>query len=395
MLHTLPLADTATKRLGYLDNLRSFVIFLVVVMHSNVTYSGIGSWYYTEGNLASLDTASRILFALYGSFTQAWFMGILFFLAAFFAARSLAKRGPAAFAKERLFRLGVPLLIYMFVIDPFIGYFIMNYGNIREHSNVLRFYLDYLRSFRWIGSTGPLWFVEALLLFSLLYAAWRAVRRPVKTAGEPPRVMTAILIIVATGLGAFSIRLFQPIGTSVANLQLCFFASYIALFLLGLHAGERRWLENFPEKQGLTWFMVVLGAGLVLWNVIMIGGGAARGKILFTGGLNWQSFVYAFWEAFVAIGFSLGMIAFFRKYLNVDNRFTRLLGANSFAIYMFHAPILITISLLVRPWWSSPDLMDTLIRHSRLRFGGISTYHLPHENATTAFYAQSFFATLA
>ena len=45
--------------------------------------------------------------------------------------------------------------------------------------------------------------------------------------------------------------------------------------------------------------------------------------------------------------------------------------------------------------WSSPDLMDTLIRHSRLRFGGISTYHLPHENATTAFYAQSFFATLA
>ncbi len=361
MLNTLPLADTATKRLGYLDNLRSFVIFLVVVMHSNVTYSGIGSWYYTEGNPASLDTVSRILFALYGSFTQAWFMGILFFLAAFFAARSLAKRGPAAFAKERLFRLGVPLLIYMFVIDPFIGYFIMNYGNIREHSNVLRFYLDYLGSFRWIGSTGPLWFVEALLLFSLFYAAWRAVRRPAKTPGEPPRVMTVILIIVATGLGAFSIRLFQPIGTSVANLQLCFFASYIALFLLGLHAGERRWLENFPEKQGLTWFTVVLGAGLVLWNVIMIGGGAARGEILFTGGLNWQSFVYAFWEAFVAIGFSLGMIAFFRKYLNVDNRFTRLLGANSFAIYMFHAPILITISLLVRPWHGAPLLKHVAV----------------------------------
>lgn len=288
-------------------------------------------------------------------------MGILFFLAAFFAARSLAKRGPAAFAKERLFRLGVPLLIYMFVIDPFIGYFIMNYGNIREHSNVLRFYLDYLGSFRWIGSTGPLWFVEALLLFSLPYAAWRAVRRPAKTPGEPPRVMTVILIIVATGLGAFSIRLFQPIGTSVANLQLCFFASYIALFLLGLHAGERRWLENFPEKQGLAWFTVVLGAGLVLWLVIMIGGGAARGKILFTGGLNWQSFVYAFWEAFVAIGFSLGMIAFFRKYLNVDNRFTRLLRANSFAIYMFHAPILITISLLVRPWHGAPLLKHVAV----------------------------------
>jgi peptidoglycan/LPS O-acetylase OafA/YrhL len=361
MLHTLPLANTATKRLGYLDNLRSFVIFLVVVMHSNVTYSGMGGWYYTEGNAAGLDPLSRLLFALYGSFTQAWFMGILFFLAAFFAARSLAKRGPAAFVKERLFRLGVPLLIYMFVIDPFIGYFIMNYGNVREHTGFLQAYLGYLGSFRWIESTGPLWFVEALLLFSLPYAAWRAIRPLAKTAGEPPRVMTVILIIAATGLGAFSIRLFQPIGTSVVNLQLCYFASYIALFLLGLHAGERRWLENFPEKQGLTWFAVVPGAGLVLWFAIMIGGGAAQGKILFTGGLNWQSLAYAFWEALVAIGFSLGLIAFFRKYLNVENRSTKLLAANSFAIYMFHAPVLIAISLLVRQWHGAPLLKHVAV----------------------------------
>jgi glucan biosynthesis protein C len=308
-----------------------------------------------------LNLASRIIFGLYGSFSQAWFMGILFFLAAFFATKSLAKRGPAAFVRERLFRLGVPLLIYMFVIDPFIGYFLMDYGNVRERAGFLQAYLEYLGSFRWIGSTGPLWFVEALLLFCLPYAAWRAVRPLAKTHGEPPRVMTVILIIAATGLGAFCIRLFQPIGTSVANLQLCFFASYIALFLLGLHAGERRWLENFPEKQGLTWFTVVLAAGLVLWFVITIGGGAARGVMLLTGGLNWQSLAYAFWEAFVAIGFSLGMIAFFRKYLNVDNRFTRLLGANSFGIYMFHAPILITISLLVRPWHGAPLLKHVAV----------------------------------
>jgi len=83
--------------------------------------------------------------------------------------------------------------------------------------------------------------------------------------------------------------------------------------------------------------------------------------VLFTGGLNWQSFVYAFWEAFVGIGFSLGMIAFFRKYLNVDNRFTRLLAANSFGIYMFHAPILITISLLVRPWHGAPLLKHVAV----------------------------------
>jgi len=361
MPHTLPIADPAARRLGYLDNLRSFVIFLVIVTHTMVTYSGFGGWYYKEVNSASLDMASGIIFGLYGSFSQAWFMGILFFLAAFFATKSLAKRGPAAFVRERLFRLGVPLLIYMFVIDPMIGYFLMDYGNVRERAGFLQAYLEYLGSFRWIGSTGPLWFVEALLLFSLPYAAWRAIRPAPKTDGKAPGVMTVILIIVATGLFAFSIRLFQPIGTSVANLQLCFFASYIALFLLGLHAGERRWLESFPEQQGMNWFTVVLAVGIPAWFVIMVGSGAAQGGNLFTGGLTWQSFAYAFWESFVAIGFSLGLIAFFRKYMSAENGFTRLLAQNSFGIYMFHAPILIAISLLLRSWHGAPLLKFAVV----------------------------------
>ncbi|HUI71960.1 MAG TPA: acyltransferase [Spirochaetia bacterium] len=358
MPDTLPLAGAPTKRLGYLDNVRSFVIFLVVVTHTVVTYSGYGGWYYKEGMPDRLDLASRVLFGLYGSFTQAWFMGALFFLAAFFAARSLTKRGPGAFVRERLFRLGVPLLIYMFVIDPFIGYFLMDYGGVRERLSVLQAYGDYLASFRWVGSTGPLWFVEALLFFSLPYAAWRAIRPAKKNAGDPPRVITVILIIVATGLAAFSIRLFQPIGTSVANLQLCYFAAYIALFLCGLHAGERRWLENFPR--GITWFAVALSVGVPLWFVIMVGGGAAHGATLFNGGLQWESFAFAFWESFVAIGFSLGLIAFFRKNLNVENAFTRLLAQNSFGIYMFHAPVLITISLFLRSW-DSPALLKAAV----------------------------------
>src|SRR5512142_1983035 len=89
-------ARTGSGRFGYLDNLRSLVIFLVVVMHSNVTYSGFGGWYYKEGDPSALGFWDRFAFGLYGSYTQAWFMGILFFLAAFFAANSLAKRGPAA-----------------------------------------------------------------------------------------------------------------------------------------------------------------------------------------------------------------------------------------------------------------------------------------------------------
>ncbi len=99
-LHVLPVADAATKRLGYLDNLRSFVIFLVIVTHTMVTYSGLGSWYYNEVKSAGLDVGSRIVFGLYGSFSQAWFMGILFFLAAFSPAGLLLNAGPRPLSKR-------------------------------------------------------------------------------------------------------------------------------------------------------------------------------------------------------------------------------------------------------------------------------------------------------
>jgi glucan biosynthesis protein C len=351
-------SEAKGRRMSYLDNVRSLVIFLVVVMHSNVTYSGFGGWYYKEGDERLLDLPSRILFGLYGSFTQAWFMGLLFFLAAFFAARSLAKRGAGAFLRERLFRLGLPLLIYVFVIDPFIGYFIMDYDGVRERYALGQAFLGYLASFRWLGSTGPLWFVEALLVLSVIYALVRRILPAAKKEGSAPRTGTIALVIAATGLAAFSIRLFQPLGTSVANLQLGYFASYIALFLLGIHAGERGWLLSFPEKAGLRWFGWTLGLGIPLWAVLMVTGGAAKGGINFGGGMNWQSFAYAFWEAAVAIGFSLGLVAFFRRFLNQDNRVTRLLADNNFGVYMFHAPVLICVSLALRHW-----IAPMLVKH--------------------------------
>ena len=37
-----------TSRLGYIDNLRSTMIIWVVAFHTAITYSHIGSWYYSD-----------------------------------------------------------------------------------------------------------------------------------------------------------------------------------------------------------------------------------------------------------------------------------------------------------------------------------------------------------
>ncbi|GHV84908.1 hypothetical protein AGMMS50230_05160 [Spirochaetia bacterium] len=297
-------------RFIYVDNLRSFVIILVILMHSAVTYSGIGGWYYKEGLQENLPIIEMALFGIMQSFTQAWFMGILFFISAFLAAKSFAKRGPGAFIKERLLRL---------------------------------------------GSTGPLWFVEALLLFCLLYTFIRFVFPKHKNNNtnwvETKKIAALILL---AGILAFIVRLWFPIGSDVLNLQFSFFPSYIVLFILGIITGENNLFDYVSEEKNIRWFKRALIIGIPSWLLIMLFGGALKGEMFIYGGLYWQSFAYAVWEAFIAIGFSIGLIAFFKKYLNTDTPYTRLLAEKSFSIYVFHAPFLISVSLLLKNWTIDP-----------------------------------------
>ncbi len=335
-------------RLLYLDNVRSLVIFLVVVMHSNVTYSGMGRWYYVEGSPARLDLVSVSIFGFYGTFVQAWSMGVLFFLAGHFAARGLARRGTWGFLRERLFRLGVPLLLYVFVLEPLLVYFFEDGGRWFRTMPFPRLWWGYASSWSFVHGTGPLWFVEALLIFCGLYALARAILPRRAADGPMPATGALVALVGLIGAVAFALRLAWPIGTAVVNLQLPFFASYVALFSLGVHAGEAGWLTRIPERDGIRWFAAALGIGIPAWCILMVAGGALSGDFPM-GGLRWQVLAFAVWEAFVAVAMSIGLVAFARVHLAAKGRGARALADTSFGIYVFHPPVLVAISLLLAP----------------------------------------------
>ena len=79
------------ERLLYIDNLRLLVIVLVITIHLAVTVSGFGSWYYVYGT--HLDTLSTVWFAFYQSFTQGYFLGLLFMISGYFVAGTLRPKG--------------------------------------------------------------------------------------------------------------------------------------------------------------------------------------------------------------------------------------------------------------------------------------------------------------
>ena len=103
--------ESKKPRLLFLDNLKVLFSILVIFQHVRVTYGGTGWWYYLEA--APVDTFSIIFFTTLssiGGLFQAALMGLFFLLGGYFTPKSYDRKGVRSFWKERLLRLGIPIL---------------------------------------------------------------------------------------------------------------------------------------------------------------------------------------------------------------------------------------------------------------------------------------------
>jgi fucose 4-O-acetylase-like acetyltransferase len=109
-------AVDAGSRLGFIDRLRTVLTVLVIAHHTAITYGGSGGWFYRE--VADGGTPTSLVFTLFCSVNQAFFMGFFFLLAGYFSPPALAAKGLRRFVADRLLRLGLPLLAFGFLLGP-------------------------------------------------------------------------------------------------------------------------------------------------------------------------------------------------------------------------------------------------------------------------------------
>jgi len=358
MTATTPVATKA--RLDFIDNLRWVMIVLVVSMHAAVTYSHLGSWYFMED--PKPDQTTMLFFAYYQMGLQAFFMGFLFLIAGYFVPRAFDRKGRGKFLRDRFVRLGIPSLLYMLVVHPFTVYWLLH-DYYKIPVSPWTGYLHYLRTFRWIGSSGPMWFTVALLIFCCVYALIRMVgrrTRPDEPAAPLPTHTQVIGLVLLMGLCSFLVRIVQPMGTNILNMQLCFFSQYILLFAVGIVAWRRNWLLRIPYDFGMRWFRLALIAGSLLWVAVVGGIVATHSEKYIDGGFTWQSAGICFWEAFFCLGFCLGLTVLFREKLNRQGAFAKWMSGNSFSVYMFHTPVLVAVTLAMQSF-GAPKLVKFLV----------------------------------
>lgn len=338
---------TATTRQPWIDHLRTAMIALVVNMHACVTYSHVGDWYAMSAREPTL--AAKVPFIVWQGHLQAFFMGLLFFLAGHFAEHARERKGGAAFFRDRLRRLGLPALLYMLVLHPFIVLALNPWAH--DFGPPVAWYARYVASGRFLAGSGPLWFAFALLIFCGVFALWPRRGDGAPATGRPPGARAILGFGVSLVVATFLIRLVQPIGKNVLNFQLCFFPQYVAGFAVGVASARGGWLRTLAESslaRRAGWIALVAGPA-VLIAVMVSGGEPGEDARPYSGGASWQAFALAAWEQLAGLGLALGALSFFVRRANRGSRFLDWCGERAFGVYVLHAPVLVGLAMLFRP----------------------------------------------
>jgi glucans biosynthesis protein C len=341
-----PHAPPRQRRLLFIDNIRWTMILLVLSMHAVDTYSPFGNWYYRDRAAVGFGTA--LVFGIYQSFLQAFFMALLFFIAGYFAVASYDRKGCSRFIGDRAVRLGVPTLLYMLAIGPLTQYFLSrSWGS----GGFGRQWLTHLADGEWLSETGPMWFCAALLMFCIACGALRrsGLTEPrIPLVGDRRSAVLAAAFIAAMAVATFVVRIAEREGTAVLNLQLGDFPQYLLMFAAGALAYRGDWLASVPARFCMRFGTTALLLAVPLFAALIVLGGAVQGHTrAYSGGLNLVSAGKCLWEALVCIGMSLLILSLYRSVFDRQGSLARWLSSNAFGVYLIHPPILVGFALLL------------------------------------------------
>ncbi|MFB4263995.1 acyltransferase [Nonomuraea sp. GTA35] len=322
----MPSMKTETStRLYAIDNLRILLTVLVVAHHVAVTYGNIPLWYYVEPAQDPSGIALDILVVT----NQAFFMGFFFLLSGFFTPGSHDRKGARVFVRDRLVRLGIPLLVYILLLRP-----LADLGGVLGRGDT-PFWEYYLRTW----DPGPMWFVEVLIVLVLAYTGWRALRAPLDQRPAPLAMKWIVLFTAGLAVATFLWRIPVPSPTvwPVIGLPTPYFLpQYVSMFVLGCVAFRRGWFETLPARAARLGFV----AAGVTTPLLLVP------ALLTTGALS--AALMAAWESAFAVSMIIGFTVYFRERHNTQGPRGRFLAEHAFTVYIIHPVVLVGLGWALR-----------------------------------------------
>lgn len=327
------------NRIVYVDVIKVFLTCLVVAHHAGQAYGPTGGVWVVSDN-SSTNWLGKFFFI-----NASYMMGLYFFISGYFMVFSLNRKSTSQFIKDRLTRLGIPLLVFTFLVFlPF------NYSSAQTEKSVIAFFADIYMNKPPLA-TGHLWFVASLLAYSFIYILLYKESSDKKNAPVKPfKSYYIVLYIVLLTIVSAIVRLKYPIDTWrtwLIPVEVAHIPQYLSLFFIGIFFNRYQWLNSFKLSAGLFYFAVAVAA--------------YTANDFLSAEIKEYWLMESFLESLLCVGISMTLLTFFRHYGNRSNSIIQSLSANAYGIYLFHLLIVIALQKAILPWSANANLKFTVV----------------------------------
>ncbi len=332
------------ERIYFLDNLRTLIIFLVLIFHAAVTFMAYPpEWWYVFNKDTSLLFTFTVLLC------DVFMMPVLFFISGFFTPLSLQKHPVAVFIKIKFIHIALPWIIGTLFLAPIPSYFI--YKNFGGKSAYREFWLsaDFWQK---IYSQAHFWFLGVLFVFFLLISLFKRQilsYLPSSICSRRSFYPVLVILILFPALGFFILNLNYGVNEwahpgHILDFQPVRIVGYAVYFLVGIAARQKNWFssEGYMPKSWL-WVVCMLISGLLYLGF----------KLAVPDPAGIYKIIYALLHSSYACFTLFGVLVVSIRFLNFETRISKHFSTLSYGFYFVHLIILIYVADAVVKYPSS------------------------------------------
>lgn len=339
------------ERLYFLDNLRTVMIFMVVIYHASIVFqSGFADQWIVSDPLKSKSIG---LIGLYGDLFG---MFILFFISGYFTPQSVSNKATLKFLRSKFVKLMIPWFISVISLIPIYKYiFLYSRGLPQEE------WYSYFHTFQRAGSdldvwaNNPtqqwLWFLPVLFLFQIVYlmlnkANLLSINISIKKS--------VILIFVISLIYSLIISFLDLRGwyySALIDFQRERLLVYFMIFLLGSLCYKHQIFDtNIRNKKYLIISNVTLTIAIGIFTVVAMNlffNIVYPERNYFIVSKEVDVLVYYITLLLSMFSFLYVLIDLFKFNINKDNKIWKFLNANSYQVYIIHMIVVGVLALLL------------------------------------------------
>jgi len=356
--------NSEKNRIYFLDNLRTFIIFLVVCFHAGYVYesSGALSWAWI------VDDPSKNNFAgLLNLILDMFMMPIMFFISGYFAPLSLKRKTGKSFLISRFRRLMVPWILAVLILLPLYKVVYLFSRDLPQEG--LWSYFHFNGGI--LINQGWLWFLPVLFLFDMVCLAMFKINLPGQDIGLKAAVPAVFLIGFVYSFIMSWYGLYGWTQTILLDFQNERILIYFMAFLFGALCHKLGIFDKKPAGKKLYYLLCATAwIPMNVYIIFLLNLIFNQGQFIISGpmdvALTWFGFNLSL------LGMMVILINTFRYYLNRGGKYLAWLNKCSFGVYIVHfivmgvgatvwlhaaMPSLIKLTLLIIITYTASNLM--------------------------------------